>query len=98
MPRAQTNGIELEYETFGDPSRSLGAGVRIDIRISGFGWPICWLPVDDMMEVSDSTRSGCRHARVCAIIPPIEAPTTCAASISSTSSSPAVSSAMSSSV
>src|SRR5882757_3944955 len=34
------------------------------------------LPVLDMIDVSDSTRSGCCAARVWAIIPPIEAPTT----------------------
>ena len=31
-----------------------------------------------MIEVSESTRSGCSIASVCAIMPPIEAPTTCA--------------------
>ena len=34
MPRAQTNGIELEYETFGDPSKPtmlliMGLGVQM---------------------------------------------------------------------
>ena len=45
-----------------------------------------------------SMRSGCSIAIVWAIIPPIEAPTTCAAGISSALSRPAASSAMSSSV
>ena len=34
------------------------------------------LPVVDMMMASDVTRSGSVAARICAIIPPIEAPTT----------------------
>src|ERR671928_42549 len=37
------------------------------------------LPVVDMIETRESTRSGWRAASVCAIIPPIEAPTTWAA-------------------
>ncbi len=36
------------------------------------------LPVVDMTMASDATRSGSVAARICAIIPPIEAPTTCA--------------------
>ena len=36
------------------------------------------LPVVDMMMASDATRCGSVPARIWAIIPPIEAPTTCA--------------------
>ena len=46
------------------------------------GWPLQRAPVLDMIEASDSTRSGCRAAIVWAIMPPIEAPTMWAASIS----------------
>ena len=45
------------------------------------GWPFQRLPVLDMIETSDSTRSGYFAAIVWAIMPPIEAPTTCARSI-----------------
>jgi hypothetical protein len=54
--------------------------------------------VADIIEVSESTRSGCRAAKVWAIIPPIDAPTTCAAGLPRAASSAAASSAMSSSV
>ena len=36
------------------------------------------LPVVDMMTPSVATRSGAVAARICAIMPPIDAPTTCA--------------------
>ena len=52
-------------------------------------------PVVDMIDVSDSTRAGCRMASVWAIIPPIDAPTTCAAGKPRASSRAAASSAMS---
>ena len=52
-------------------------------------------PVADMMEVSESTRSGCSMATVWAIIPPMETPTTCALSIFRWSSRPMASAAMS---
>ena len=62
------------------------------------GWPFQRLPVVDMIEASDSVRCGWRAAKTWAIIPPIEAPTMCAASIPRLSSRPATSSAMSTSV
>ena len=62
------------------------------------GWPLQRAPVLDMIDTSDSTRSGCSAAIVWAIMPPIEAPTTWAASISRWSSRPAASAAMSASV
>ena len=55
-------------------------------------------PVVDMIEVSVSTRSRQPAATSCAIIPPIDAPTTCARGIDSASISPTVSAAMSVSV
>ena len=55
-------------------------------------------PVPDMIEQSERTRSGWVAASGWLIMPPIEAPTRWAESISSWSSSPAVSAAMSSSV
>ena len=51
-----------------------------------------------MIDASDSTRSGRLMAMVCAIMPPIETPTTCAWSTSRALSSPKASSAMSCSV
>ena len=44
------------------------------------GWPFSRPPSLDMIETSESTRSGCSMAMVWAIMPPIEAPTTCARS------------------
>ena len=52
----------------------------------------------DMIEVNDRTRLGCSIAAVWAIIAPIDAPTKCALSRPSASSSPTVSPAMSDSV
>ena len=62
---------------------------------SGEGWPTAGEPVVDMIEHSERTRCGKSIATCWAIIPPIEAPTMCALSIPSASSSPAVSAAMS---
>ena len=59
------------------------------------GCPTRRLPVVDMIETSERTRSGCSIAIVWAIIPPIEAPTTWADSIPRWSSRPTVSAAMS---
>jgi hypothetical protein len=56
------------------------------------------LPVVDMIEVNDRTREVCSTAIVWAIMPPIEMPTTCAASMPRWSSSPTASVAMSPSV
>ncbi len=53
---------------------------------------------EDMIEVRLLTRSGCSAATICAIMPPIEAPTTWAAPIPSASISPTASRAMSLSV
>ncbi len=59
------------------------------------GVPTSGSPVVDMIEVSDSTRSGCSMAVVWAIIPPIDMPQTCARSTPRWSSRPATSAAMS---
>jgi hypothetical protein len=56
------------------------------------------LPSCDMIEVRLRTRSGWRIASDCAIMPPIDTPSTCARSMPNASSKPAVSSAMSMSV
>ena len=55
-------------------------------------------PVIDMIEVKLRTRSGRSIARICAIIPPSEMPTTCAESNPRFSITPAVSAAISASV
>jgi hypothetical protein len=52
---------------------------------------------EDMIEVRLRTRCGESMAACCAIMPPIEAPTTWARAMPRASSSPAVSSAMSTS-
>ncbi len=52
----------------------------------------------DMIEVSDSTRSGCSTVSCWAIIPPREAPTTCAAGQPTASITASASPAMSDSV
>ena len=52
-------------------------------------------PVVDITEVSDRTRAGCSIAMVCAIIPPIDVPNTCADSQPSASSTATASAAMS---
>ncbi len=59
------------------------------------GSPSQRLPVLDIIETSERTRSGLRIAAVWAIIPPIEAPTRCADSIPRWSISPIVSAAIS---
>ena len=51
----------------------MSAGIR-----RGSCQPTVRLPVVDMMLVSDRTRFGCSIATVCAIMPPIEMPATCA--------------------
>ena len=65
---------------------------------SGVGRPASSAPVVDMIEHRLRTRAGCVMARVWAIMPPIDVPTTWASSMPSASRRPAVSSAMSSSV
>ena len=62
------------------------------------GWPLQNEPVLDMIEVSESVRSGCSIATRWAIMPPIEAPTMWACSMPRWSSTPMLSFAMSLSV
>ena len=78
--------------------RSRGAGRSSTAYIVSAGWPFQKPPVLDMIETSDSVRCGYRIAIVWAIMPPIEAPTTCARSIPRWSSTPTLSPAMSASV
>ena len=63
--------------------------------IDGAIRPLLRSPVLDMIDVSDRTRCGCSIAMVCAIMPPIDIPTTCACSIPSASSRPMASLAIS---
>ena len=51
------------------------------LQTRSFGSPARRLPVVDMIDVSESTRSGRRIAIVWAIMPPIDTPTTWAASM-----------------
>lgn len=64
---------------------------------SGSARPTEGAPVVDMMEHRLSTREGWSTASCWQIIPPIDAPTTCAAGTPRASSRPAESAAMSSS-
>ena len=80
-------------------SSLLAGGASMNIGIARIaGWPLQRLPVEDMIEANESTRSGCLAASSWPTIPPIDAPTTCALSMPSSSSSAAASSAMSASV
>ena len=79
-------------------SRSRGARLSSTEYMESDGCPLHRAPVLDMIDASDSTRSGCRNAIVWAIMPPIDAPAMCARSIPRQSSSPTPSSAMSASV
>ena len=63
--------------------------------MSGLALPCLRSPVFDMIDVRLATRVGCSMAMVCAIIPPIEMPTTWARSMPRWSSSPMPSWAMS---
>ena len=62
---------------------------------SWVGSPTLPEPVEDMIEASDRTRSGCSIASVCATKPPSDAPTTWTASYPSAATSPETSPAMS---
>ena len=74
------------------PRRALAAGRRAGRRTPcRLGSPTQRLPVVDMIETSERTRSGCSIAIVWTIIPPIEAPTRWADSIPRWSISPNVS-------
>ena len=69
---------------------AISSAVASRVGCGSFG-----LPVDDMMDVSDSTRCGYSIAISCAIMPPIDAPTICALAMPSVSIRPIVSAAMS---
>ena len=82
------------------PSMSAGSsGGRRSSARSARGLPSAifgrGFPVEDMIDVSDSTRPGSAAASTCAIMPPIETPTTWARSMPAASSTPAASPAMS---
>ncbi len=61
---------------------------------SGADWKYSGSLLVDMIDVIESTRSGCSMAMVWTIIPPIDAPTTCARSMFSALRSPNASSAI----
>src|SRR3954452_12838511 len=77
------------------PSRSVGRGENSTCCASVVDWPYSCSPVDDIIEVNESTRSGNSIAIFCAIMPPIEDPTTCARSTPSARSRSIPSHAMS---
>ena len=56
----------------------VGGGAMKTFIASGLGGGRRGSPVVDMIEVSELTRAGQRIAISCAIMPPIDAPTTCA--------------------
>lgn len=76
-------------------SRFVGDGPANALSTSGLARPTDGSPVVDITEVSERTRPGCSIATVWAIAPPSEAPTRCALSSPSASSSPTESAAMS---
>jgi hypothetical protein len=76
------------------PSGVLTGGNRKRARAASVGRPTWSFPVVDMIEVRLRTRSGCSIARICAIIPPNEIPTTCAEPSPRLSMRPAVSAAI----
>ena len=76
-------------------SRPLGGLPSMTPKALRLGGAARRLPVLDMIETIERTRSGCSIAVVWAIIPPIEAPTRWAESMSRWSIRPTVSAAMS---
>ena len=56
---------------------------------SAVGWPTSRSPVVDMIDTTERTTWGCSIAMVCTIIPPMDAPTTCAGAMPSTACAPA---------
>ena len=72
-----------------------GGGARKTANTSGAGGGSDGSLVDDMIEVSVRTRWGQWIANSCAIMPPIDAPTTWARPILRKSSRPIASAAMS---
>ena len=76
----------------------VGGGAISMAAASRVGGGTLGLPVVDMIEVSERTRCGNEIAISWAIMPPMEAPTRCADLMPSTSISPIVSLAMSSSL
>ena len=78
------------------PLRGTSAASRPSAaRSTGPGGRSRRAPVVDMIDVRVRTRAGCSAATVWAIMPPIDTPATWADSMSSASSSPTVSAAMS---
>jgi hypothetical protein len=78
-------------------SRDLGAGAVNTFITSGSGAKAT-PPGDDMIDVSDSTRSGFANAIVCTIIPPIDQPAMWACCAPTASSTAKPSSAISANV
>lgn len=78
-----------------DSSAVRAAGLAIRIRVEVAGWPTLRLPVVEKIEVRVAARSGCRAARVCAIMPPMDMPTRWTRSTPRWSRRPRVSAAMS---
>ena len=83
--------------TTASTSPGRGAGRSSALRAAAEGFASAALPVLDMIEVRLATRAGWPIATSCAIMPPIDAPTTCARAMPSASIRPTVSAAMSSS-
>ena len=75
-----------------------GGAPKSSALASAVGWPTSRSPVVDMIDTTERTTSGCSMAMACTIIPPIDAPTTCAGAMPSSSSRAAASAAMSDSV
>ena len=76
-------------------SRDVGGGAWSSAAASGVARPYPGSPVCDITDVRLRTRSGWAIARLCAIIPPIDTPSTWARSTPTASRTATASSAMS---
>ena len=87
--------LRTSKASFSSSDASSGGEPNASLMTRHAGSADSGLPVVDMMIASDATRCGWVAARICAIMPPSEAPTTCALVMSRWSSSATTSSVMS---
>ncbi len=93
-----TEMLRTSVASLSSTGASLAGAPNASLITRHFGIDDIGLPELDMIRPSDRTRSGWLPASTWAIIPPIDAPTTCARSMPRWSSSPLTSSARSTSV
>ena len=68
--------LRTSEANFSSAEASLAGGSNASLMTRQAGGDDNGLPVVDMMMPSDATRSGSVAARICAIMPPSDAPTT----------------------